>query len=465
MSLLALASAVLSVALATPAAPTADRLAVGDPAPALTAEHWVKGEAPAELERGTVYVVEFWATWCAPCIAAFPHLSELQEKWADDVVVLSVSDEPLTVVERFLEKEKHASVTRYTMGTDPDRSMHVDWMEAAGRNGIPCTFIVDREGIIQYIGHPMGMDRALERVVTGQEPAGSVSGGAEVDLTKYLSVEGEHEAGAVAATAALRERLTTPGSQHAFEQSIVLEGALKMGGPDGEGMDLKVTRKGTLQAGGARGLRVESTRTMDIPGMPGGMGEEETLLADDERLRVKRVSSSPFAPAPYPRDSWYEIGRDELAELGGEAPMPLPLLVMMDPSPALSSPVDLLDRLVEGSALAVVSDADGTVVLEGRGAPFLGIPGGGKIPEDSDGDGTPDTTGLEEVPVRLTLAAERTELVLGDAAKPVFRMVLERLEDVEVDPDRFSTGEERVDELAPVLRDRMEMMRSMGGGR
>ena len=77
-------------------------LSIGDDAPALDISHWVKGNQVEAFEEGKVYVVEFWATWCGPCRMSMPHLSSLQEKYADyDVTIVSVSDEPLATVVDF----------------------------------------------------------------------------------------------------------------------------------------------------------------------------------------------------------------------------------------------------------------------------------------------------------------------------------------------------------------------------
>src|SRR5688500_8156890 len=58
-------------------------LKIGDPAPALPATKWLQGNAVKVFEPGKTYVVEFWATWCVPCIVMMPHLSELQQQYKD----------------------------------------------------------------------------------------------------------------------------------------------------------------------------------------------------------------------------------------------------------------------------------------------------------------------------------------------------------------------------------------------
>src|SRR5688500_17551275 len=66
-------------------------LKVGDPAPKLDVLAWLKGEPVENFKPGHVYVIDFWATWCVPCIQAMPHLSDLQKKYAGKLTVIGVS--------------------------------------------------------------------------------------------------------------------------------------------------------------------------------------------------------------------------------------------------------------------------------------------------------------------------------------------------------------------------------------
>ena len=149
-------------------------LFVGDNAPALTIDHWVKGDSVDGFNDGQVYVVEFWATWCGPCVYGMPHLSDLQDEWGDKVKIIGVTSEKETkIVTDFLEKTNSSDGLvnddrmRYTVAVDPDRTTSNVYMKAAGQNGIPTAFIVDGSGKVAWIGHPMSMDDPLKQVVEG----------------------------------------------------------------------------------------------------------------------------------------------------------------------------------------------------------------------------------------------------------------------------------------------------------
>ncbi len=162
---LILALAVAAAGCSGGGAPPRDGyLRVGDPAPPLAVDRWLNGDPVTKLEPGKVYVLDFWATWCGPCIKAMPHLAKLQEQHAADGLVVI----PMTTV---TGSNTAAAIERYAAGKGAElglrfavcetRKMEDTWFEAAGQGGIPCSFLIDRQGKVAFIGHPMDLDEPL----------------------------------------------------------------------------------------------------------------------------------------------------------------------------------------------------------------------------------------------------------------------------------------------------------------
>ena len=159
----------------TPAQPAkSPALKVGDSAPALLTERWLKGEAVEKFEPGKVYVVEFWASWCLPCLAAMPHLSDIQAKYKDQgVVVIAVdSREPEPEAKRGEATAKRFDrLMAFRIAAekvdDGKGLMAETWLDAAGVPGMPSTWIIDQKGKIAWIGHPSQVERVLAGVVRG----------------------------------------------------------------------------------------------------------------------------------------------------------------------------------------------------------------------------------------------------------------------------------------------------------
>ena len=87
--------------------------------------------------KGKVIVLNFWATWCPPCVAEMPHFVAIANAYPNDVVVVGISmDETAEPVAPFLKKNKI---------TYPVGMMNAGFADTFGTlPGIPATFILDR---------------------------------------------------------------------------------------------------------------------------------------------------------------------------------------------------------------------------------------------------------------------------------------------------------------------------------
>lgn len=151
--------------------PPALALELGAPAPPLRIKEWIKGD-PVKLADGVgknIYVIEFWATWCPPCRASIPHLTELQNRYRDQgVVIIGISSEDAEPVEKVTKFVKQwDEKIGYTIAVD-DQKQTRDALMEPGDADIPWAFIVDRDGKVVWTGNPLrGLEEALGAVVAG----------------------------------------------------------------------------------------------------------------------------------------------------------------------------------------------------------------------------------------------------------------------------------------------------------
>jgi thiol-disulfide isomerase/thioredoxin len=140
---------------------------VGKPMPKLELTNWVdekKKVEPADM-KGKIVVVDFWATWCGPCLASIPHNNKVAKEYADKGVILvgacgGGGEEKMPEV----AKEKKIEYPVAKASKESTQAWAVQWW--------PTYAIVDRKGVVRAIGiKPDYVEKVLDALLA-EQPAG-----------------------------------------------------------------------------------------------------------------------------------------------------------------------------------------------------------------------------------------------------------------------------------------------------
>jgi thiol-disulfide isomerase/thioredoxin len=122
-----------------------------------------------EDKKGNVVLLNLWATWCGPCRGEMPHLVEMEEKFKPknfEVIGLNTDDESVEDINKFAEEMKLNYQMAYA-----DGKMMKEFLNISKFQGIPQSFLIDREGRLRGVflgGGPKvigTMKETVEKVV------------------------------------------------------------------------------------------------------------------------------------------------------------------------------------------------------------------------------------------------------------------------------------------------------------
>jgi len=133
----------------------------GKPMPALDLAGWINGQIkPADM-KGKVVVVDFYATWCGPCMAAIPHNNELLKRYADKGLVI------VGVCTSKQGQEKMGQIVKdkgieYPTARDPGLKSQTAWAV----HYYPTYAVIDRKGIVRIIGlQPEYVEKVVQKLL------------------------------------------------------------------------------------------------------------------------------------------------------------------------------------------------------------------------------------------------------------------------------------------------------------
>ena len=136
------------------------------PAPAFALKDLSGAEVSTETLKGKVVLLDFWATWCAPCRKSMPELQALHDKYARrgfSVVGLSIDEGGSAKVKKYVASKKFS----YPIAVDSEKSPTWDAFRV---KAVPAAYLIDREGriVAQWTGAPANardLERKLEELL------------------------------------------------------------------------------------------------------------------------------------------------------------------------------------------------------------------------------------------------------------------------------------------------------------
>lgn len=119
-------------------------LVQGSEAPDFTAEMTDGSSFTLSEQKGKVVLLNFWATWCSPCVGEMPAFERLYEEYGDEIQILAVnSGEEKEIVDEFLQEKN------YTFPIAYDEKNEIS--EKYPSEGIPYTLIIGKDGKVEDV--------------------------------------------------------------------------------------------------------------------------------------------------------------------------------------------------------------------------------------------------------------------------------------------------------------------------
>ena len=135
---------------------------VGKPAPDFTLPTLTDESVKLAELKDKVVVLDFWATWCGPCMVSLPHLNTMHEKFVADetkatVIAINVGEQKDHVAKVVAEKK-----WTMTVGLDTDSAV----LESYGVTGLPTTIVIDQAGIVRNVFIGAGRQNEIDKAVS-----------------------------------------------------------------------------------------------------------------------------------------------------------------------------------------------------------------------------------------------------------------------------------------------------------
>ncbi|GHC47713.1 TlpA family protein disulfide reductase [Roseibacillus persicicus] len=281
---------------------------------ALSQSDFVQGEAPKSWEKDEVYILECWATWCGPCIAAIPHVDELHDKYHEKgltVVGMNVFEEGREKAVKFVEK-KGDGMSYPVAYVGRSGQFAKDWLKPAEVTSIPHAFVV-KNGEYLFSAHPSQLTEELVTILL----AGGEEADAEINEIRIQAKDKVEKNAAMMDFQFARIAKDVPAMEAAYEKASQLSteaGTLAA-------MKIEIT---TAQKDWAETEKILRSLDDDRKGLNSVRSVGLSLEAEEEEVpesllrgvlsRLESASSYHFMDAPLIAHLHWDLGEKDLAQ-------------------------------------------------------------------------------------------------------------------------------------------------------
>jgi thiol-disulfide isomerase/thioredoxin len=131
---------------------------------------WIKGNPITSFNKDSIYIVELWATWCIPCIAAMPHLNELNKKFKGKIIFIAqgIDEDSKEKVEKFVKQKGDGLDFRVAFAGPKGSDFDKKWCVPAGVSGIPATFVIQNNKLVWQTYPSKLSEEVLQLLIDGK---------------------------------------------------------------------------------------------------------------------------------------------------------------------------------------------------------------------------------------------------------------------------------------------------------